>query len=164
MNPAGPAAVKEVRRLLAEGKAAEAEALADKAIIATPRRMPPYQPLGDLTIDFDGPSASRDYRPRARPLDDAIARVRYTVDGTTSTRARSSRPRRRPGDRRAPDEEWARYLEFLGVALARPRCGDPRGTVPNRMLMEGQAIVDPASNRVTRTSARSASGSPPCCR
>ena len=37
INPAGPAAVKEARRLLAEGKAAEAEALVDKAIIATPR-------------------------------------------------------------------------------------------------------------------------------
>ena len=46
LNPAGPAAVTEVRRLLADGKAVEAEALADKAIIATPRRMPPYQPRG----------------------------------------------------------------------------------------------------------------------
>src|SRR5512132_3799957 len=34
LNPAGAAAVTEVRRLLAEGKAAQAEALADKAIIA----------------------------------------------------------------------------------------------------------------------------------
>src|SRR6188474_3954127 len=33
MNPAGPAAVAEVRRLLFAGKAVEAEALADKAII-----------------------------------------------------------------------------------------------------------------------------------
>src|SRR5439155_13073013 len=52
LNPAGPAAVTEVRRLLAEGKAVEAEALADKAIIATPRRMPPYQSLGDLHLAF----------------------------------------------------------------------------------------------------------------
>jgi alpha-L-fucosidase 2 len=51
-NPAGPSAVPEVRRLLFAGKAAEAEALADRAIIATPRRMPPYQSLGDLTIEF----------------------------------------------------------------------------------------------------------------
>jgi hypothetical protein len=50
LNPAGPAAVAEVRRLLLEGKAPEAEALADKAIIATPRRIPPYQPLGDLKL------------------------------------------------------------------------------------------------------------------
>ena len=82
MNPAGPAAVKEVRRLLAEGKAAEAEALADKAIIATPRRMPPYQPLGDLTIDFDGSSARREYRREVREARQDFRRdVRRGRDG-----------------------------------------------------------------------------------
>src|SRR3954464_5658200 len=66
MNPAGPAAVKEVRRLLAEGKAAQAEALPDRAITAPPRRMPPYQPLGDLTIHFD---TSPDAKAYERQLD-----------------------------------------------------------------------------------------------
>ena len=62
LNPAGPAAVKEVRRLLAEGKAAEAEALVDKAIIATPRRMPPYQPLGDLGLTFSHTVRASNYQ------------------------------------------------------------------------------------------------------
>ena len=144
MNPAGPAAVKEVRRLLAEGKAAEAEALADKAIIATPRRMPPYQPLGDLTIDFDGPSASREYR-RELDLSTAIARVRYTVDGTTFTREIFSS---------APDQAIVVRLTKSGPAplsfsasLSRVRDAVSRAAGPDRMLMEGQAIVDPASNR-----------------
>ena len=50
INPAGARAIPEIRRLLFEGKPAEAEALADKAVIAVPRRMPPYQTLGDLLI------------------------------------------------------------------------------------------------------------------
>src|SRR3954467_10858532 len=85
MNPAGPAAVKEVRRLLAEGKAVEAEALADKAIIATPRRMPPYQTLGDLTLGFSQDQAAVEYE-RELDLRDAISRVRYRAGRTTFTR------------------------------------------------------------------------------
>src|SRR3954453_4243652 len=61
LNPDGPATVPEIRRLLFEGKPVEAEALADKAMIAIPRRMPPYQPLGDLTIDFTHAGAPAEY-------------------------------------------------------------------------------------------------------
>ena len=103
LNPAGPEAVREVRRLLAEGKAAEAEALADKAIISTPRRMPPYQTLGDLTLKFssggltqeNGSRADSGVRPRYKSaveyrreldLDDAIARVRFSAGETIFTR------------------------------------------------------------------------------
>ena len=50
INPAAAKAVPEVRRLLGEGKVTEAEALADKAMISIPRRMPPYQTLGDLLL------------------------------------------------------------------------------------------------------------------
>src|SRR3954469_10623638 len=85
LNPAGPEAVKEVRRLLAEGKAVEAEALADKAIIATPRRMPPYQTLGDLTLDFAAAGTATDCE-RQLNLTDATARVRYRAGRTTFTR------------------------------------------------------------------------------
>ena len=85
LNPAGPDAVREVRRLLFAGKAAEAEALADKAIISTPRRMPPYQTLGDLTLRFTHAAAATDYR-RELDLDEAIARVRFTIGPTSYTR------------------------------------------------------------------------------
>ena len=50
INPAGPKAIPEIRRLLAAGRVTEAEALADKAVISQPRRMPPYQTLGDLLL------------------------------------------------------------------------------------------------------------------
>jgi alpha-L-fucosidase 2 len=144
MNPAGPAAVKEVRRLLAEGKVAEAEALADKAIIATPRRMPPYQPLGDLTIHFDGQAEAREYQ-RELDLSTAIARVRYTAGGTTFTREIFSS---------APDQSIVVRLTKSGPApislsasLTRVRDAATRVAGPDRLLMEGQAMVDPASTR-----------------
>src|SRR5689334_17759781 len=85
INPAGPAAVKEARRLLAEGKAAEAEALVDKAIIATPRRLPPYQPLGDLALAFTHTVRASNYE-RELDLHNAVVRVRYTVEDTIFTR------------------------------------------------------------------------------
>ena len=85
VNPAAAQAIPEVRRLLAAGRFAEAEALADKAIISVPRRMPPYQPLGDLLLQFKVSGEFCDYR-RELDLDAAIARVTFRVDGATFTR------------------------------------------------------------------------------
>jgi alpha-L-fucosidase 2 len=85
VNPAAAQAIPEVRRLLAAGRFAEAEALADKAIISVPRRMPPYQPLGDLLLQFKLSGEFSDYR-RELDLDDAIARMTFRVDGATFTR------------------------------------------------------------------------------
>jgi len=42
-NPEGAKNLAEVKRLLFAGKPKEAEELADRTMIATPRRMPPYQ-------------------------------------------------------------------------------------------------------------------------
>ncbi len=85
VNPAAAQAVPEVRRLLQARRFAEAEALADKAIISLPRRMPPYQALGDLLIQFTHASDFSDYR-RELDLDEAMARVRFQVEGTLFTR------------------------------------------------------------------------------
>lgn len=87
VNPAAAAAIPEVRRLLMAGRPVEAEALADKAVIAIPRRMPPYQTLGDLRIRFDhgGADTVSGYR-RELDIDRAIARVRYESGGVTFTR------------------------------------------------------------------------------
>jgi alpha-L-fucosidase 2 len=85
INPAGPAAISEIRRLLFAGQPVEAEALADKAVIAVPRRMPPFQTLGDLLITQPSLDAVSEYR-RELNLDDAIARVRYRSGATFITR------------------------------------------------------------------------------
>ncbi|HET7697791.1 MAG TPA: glycoside hydrolase family 95 protein [Vicinamibacterales bacterium] len=143
LNPAGPEAVKEARRLLAEGRAAQAEALVDKAVIAVPRRMPPYQPLGDLGLTFRH-AAATDYQ-RELDLQDAIVRVRYTVGDTIFTREVFSS---------AVDQAIVVRLTKTGPAtidvsarLSRQRDAAARADGSNRIVLEGQAIVDPASTR-----------------
>ena len=144
LNPAGPAAVTEVRRLLAEGKAVEAEALADKAIIATPRRMPPYQPLGDLGLHFTAPGSAESYR-RELDLATAIARVTFSAGGTTFTREVFSS---------AIDQAIVVRLTKSGpgrigftAKLSREMSATSRAAAPNRIVMEGQALPDPKSER-----------------
>jgi alpha-L-fucosidase 2 len=144
INPAGPAAVPEVRRLLFAGKAAEAEALADKAIIATPRRMPPYQSLGDLSLKFQTTGNATNYE-RELDISDAIARVRYAMDGSTFTREVFSS---------AVDQVIVTRLTKSGsgkiaftATLGRERDAATRAAGPNRIAMEGQALPDPKSER-----------------
>jgi alpha-L-fucosidase 2 len=85
VNPGAKAAIPEIRRLLAAGRVAEAEALADKAVVSIPRRMPPYQTLGDLIVKFDVDGSAADYR-RELDLDEAIARTSFAAGGSTFTR------------------------------------------------------------------------------
>ena len=79
-NPEGGKQLAEVRRLLFAGRAKEAEVLAERAIIAVPKRMPPYQPLGDLLIEFGGHANPTGYT-RELDLDSAMSRVSYAVNG-----------------------------------------------------------------------------------
>lgn len=65
-------ALPEVRRLLFAGRYAEAEALADAKMMGQPRKQMPYQPLGDLRLDFLEISDLNDYR-RELDLDRALA-------------------------------------------------------------------------------------------
>ncbi|HEX9366516.1 MAG TPA: glycoside hydrolase family 95 protein [Vicinamibacterales bacterium] len=139
LNPAGPAAVTEVRRLLAEGKAPQAEALADKAIIATPRRMPPYQTLGDLGLHFTTDGSASAYL-RELDLATAITRVSFSVGGTTYTREAFSS---------AVDQAIVVRLTKSGpgkiaftAQLSRAASATTHAGGQNRLVMEGQAIPD----------------------
>ncbi len=82
-NPAAPAAVPEVRRLLMEGRVAEAETRA-KDMLGVPPRMVPYQPLGDLHLRFAAGRAVTDYR-RELDLDTGVARTTYKAGGASFT-------------------------------------------------------------------------------
>src|SRR6266446_50274 len=73
-NPEGAKSLAEVKRLLLAGKPKEAEELADKTIIATPRRMPPYQTLGDMELRFSKQENFTEYR-RELDLDTGIVRI-----------------------------------------------------------------------------------------
>jgi len=83
-NPAGGAALAEVRRLLFAGKPTEAEALAARDMIAIPSRMPPYQALGDLNLRF-GNQEPTNYM-RELDLESAIVRVSYRAGDALFTR------------------------------------------------------------------------------
>ncbi|MEP7269917.1 MAG: glycoside hydrolase family 95 protein [Acidobacteriota bacterium] len=84
-NPQAARSLAEVRRLLFAGKPRDAEILADRDIIAAPRRLPPYQPLGDLLLRFPGHAGATDYR-RELDLNTGIARITYRVGDSLFTR------------------------------------------------------------------------------
>ena len=84
-NPDALAALPQVRALIAEGKYAEAQDLANEKMMARPIRMPSYQTVGELILTF-GPSAyAQDYR-RDLDLTTACAHVAFQRDGVNFTR------------------------------------------------------------------------------
>ena len=85
VNPLAGENLLKVRQLLFDGKPKEAELLADSTIMAIPRRMPPYQPLGDLILRFKGQRDITCYR-RTLDLSSAIASVTYKSGKANITR------------------------------------------------------------------------------
>ncbi len=86
-NPQALKTLPEIRRLIFEGKYAEAHQLGKKMMGPYTQT---YLPMGDLVLTFDIPSSSgpteiRDYR-RLLDLDRGVAGVRYTIDGVVCTR------------------------------------------------------------------------------
>ncbi|MEO6102330.1 MAG: glycoside hydrolase family 95 protein, partial [Pseudoxanthomonas sp.] len=71
------AALPKVRELLFAGHYAEAEALANATMMATPKKQMPYQPLADLVLDFFEISETNGYR---RELDLATAVAMSTFE------------------------------------------------------------------------------------
>ena len=80
-NPDAKVAMKDVRRLIFEGKEKEAEALIDKAFFKGPHGQK-YLPLGDLMLSFDYPNGAEpsNYR-RELNLGDALCTTSFDVDG-----------------------------------------------------------------------------------
>jgi alpha-L-fucosidase 2 len=137
-NPDGAAAVPEIRRLLFAGKPKEAEVLADRTMLTIPRRMPPYQTLGDLKIKFPDQGPVTDYR-RDLDLDTAIARVTYKSGGAIFTReVFSSAPEQAIVVRLTCDKP--KMLAFA-ASLTREQDAKSRAEGENRIVMEGEAIV-----------------------
>jgi alpha-L-fucosidase 2 len=85
VNPDARAALPEVRRLIFEGKYAEAHGLIGAKVMAKPLRQMPYQTVGDLLLAFPEAAAVHGYR-RELDLDAAVARTSYTLRGTRFTR------------------------------------------------------------------------------
>ncbi|HEY2013311.1 MAG TPA: glycoside hydrolase family 95 protein [Bryobacteraceae bacterium] len=79
--------IAQMRKLLLEGKYAEANATGRAWRPAQPLgpRRPSYQTLGDLLLDFHHAAPAQDYR-RELDLDTGIARTEYSIDGVRYTR------------------------------------------------------------------------------
>lgn len=78
--PGALAALPKVRELLFAGEYAQAEALANASMIAVPNKQMPYQPLGDLALDFFEISETSGYR-RELDLDTAVAMSSFEARG-----------------------------------------------------------------------------------
>jgi alpha-L-fucosidase 2 len=89
-NPNAGEAVPKIRELLFAGRIAEAEALAVSGMLSVPQRMPCYQTLGDLHLDF----AAMGLKPETRvddfrlelDLDTGICTTSFTHNGVSFER------------------------------------------------------------------------------
>lgn len=87
-NPANPearAALPEIRRLLAAGEYAKAQALIGAKFMAKPINEAPYQTVGDLLISQVSSEAAQHYR-RELNLDTAVERTEFQIGETRYVR------------------------------------------------------------------------------
>lgn len=70
----------EIREALLEGRLMEGQELAVKYLSGHERRVQPYQPVGDLFIEFQSDGQAAGYR-RSLDLSKAVAEVRCELDG-----------------------------------------------------------------------------------
>ncbi|TAV66383.1 glycoside hydrolase family 95 protein [Rhizobium leguminosarum] len=85
VNPDAFRHLASVRQLVFDGGYAEAEAMAEKHLMAEPIKQMSYQPVGDLHIDFAHAEGVSHYR-RALDLETATATVSYVADGVAFLR------------------------------------------------------------------------------
>jgi alpha-L-fucosidase 2 len=79
-NPLAGQTVERMRQLLFAGRVADAEALVLTDFLSIPRRLPCYQTLGDLHLDFGAMEGISGYRHELN-LDTAIATTTFTHEG-----------------------------------------------------------------------------------
>jgi alpha-L-fucosidase 2 len=125
----------EVRKLLMAGKVHEAEALAAQVMMGVPDRLPCYQTLGDLWLDFDNvPVAVTGYRLEL-DLDEAVVKTRFNTAGAQWTReVFSSAPRNVIVARIESTRPFA-----LTVRLDRPAHSETTAEASDRLVMTGAA-------------------------
>ena len=137
----------EVRQLLIDGKVHEAEALAAKTMMAIPDRLPCYQTLGDLWLDFDGIADVTDYKLELN-LSRAVLTTSFKSNGVNYVREIFSS---------APDQvivvrltSSAKGKLNLLARMDRPASSETTAAAPNRLVMTGEAVpvkptLDPAT-------------------
>jgi alpha-L-fucosidase 2 len=81
----------EARQLIFAGKFKEASDLIGQKMMAHPIKQMPYEPVGDLSLEFAGHTEVSNYR-RELDLDSAIVKVSYKARGASFTREVFSSP------------------------------------------------------------------------
>ncbi|UUL83124.1 glycoside hydrolase family 95 protein [Sphingomonas qomolangmaensis] len=165
VNPDAKAALPEVRALIAAGRHAEAQALANQRVMAKPLKQMPYQTVGDLELrmPLGEPSAYR----RELDLDAAMATTSFTAGGVDYVRRVIASPTRQviavqlTADRRGAID--------LDIALTTPHAatvaaqGDRlvltgvNGTaegIPGALRFAAQVRVVPGGGELTREGAK----------
>ena len=137
-NPEGAGNLAEVKRLLFADKPKEAEELADRTMIGTPRRMPPYQTLGDLHLRFSHQESFTEYR-RELDLDTAMVRISYQSGDTRYTREIFCSLTDQVIVVRLTADKPNRIS--FAATLTRELDAVTRGRGTDRLQMEGRAIV-----------------------
>jgi alpha-L-fucosidase 2 len=141
-NPKAAAAIPRIRELLFAGNITEAQALAVSDVLSIPRRMPCYQTLGDLHLDFSpmglvADTTVENYRLQL-DLDTAIAKVTFHHGGITYAREIfSSAPDQVIVVRLTSDKPGALHLQ---LSLDRPGSFQTKRAGKNKLIMPGQAL------------------------
>ncbi len=91
VNPEAKAHLPLVRELIFAGRYAEAEALANRTLMAVPHLQMSFQPIGDVRIRFDHAEPAVDYR-RSLDLDRATITTSYRIGDTMFTREAFASP------------------------------------------------------------------------
>lgn len=141
-NPNAAAAIPRIRELLFGGRIAEAQAIAVTDVLSIPRRMPCYQTLGDLHLDFSpmglAPDAVVENYRLLLDLDTAIAMVSFRHNGVSYTReVFSSAPDQVIVVRLSADKPGVLHLR---LTLDRPGSFQVKRSANDRLLMQGQAL------------------------
>jgi alpha-L-fucosidase 2 len=141
-NPKAAAAIPRIRELLFAGNVAEAQALAISDVLSIPRRMPCYQTLGDLHLDFSpmglaSDAAVENYRLQL-DLDTAVAKVTFRHNGVAYTREIfSSAPDQVIVVRLTADKPGSLHLR---LSLDRPGSFQTTRIGKDKLVMQGQAL------------------------
>jgi len=85
VNPDALEALPQARKLVFEGKNAEAQKLIDEKMMAVPSYQAKYQPAGDLKLFFPGHDKATEYK-RELDLDTAVVTVEYKIGEVTYKR------------------------------------------------------------------------------
>lgn len=162
-NPKARDSLPALRKLIFEGKFAEAEAFANANVMATPLRQAAYQTVGSLMIEMPAPGAAGSYR-RSLDIDAALSETEFATGGVTFRRRAVASPvdqviavhlgASKPGRISAklgftcPLKQWQVATEGSDTLLLSGR-NDPHGDIPGALRFENRLKVQAKGGRVS---------------